>query len=166
MRLTKLWRDLYRCVIIQHFIIIFFCFYILCSKPKLLQLMKSPSTPQRFWLPLLHDSVNALKSCFFFFLWFVKRIRSLKKVLFSYTVEAVELARAFSVECSTDKPDVEQTTGSINGKDKTRLHRIWLVCSSCWICETCSSNQSGTCFFGGMLEHHYPKTPFRGSYFF
>lgn len=48
----------------------------------------------------------------------------LKKVLFSYTVEAVELARAFAVECNTDQPDVEQTTGSIHCKDKTRLHRI------------------------------------------
>jgi len=25
---------------------------------EVLQLMKSPSTPQRFWLPLLHDSVD------------------------------------------------------------------------------------------------------------
>lgn len=166
MRLTRLWRDLYRCVIIQHFIIIFFCFYILCSKPKILQLMKSPSTPQRFWLPLLHDSVKLWNPVSSFSFDSLRGDAQLKKVLFSYTVEAVELARAFSVECSTDKPDVEQTTGSINGKDKTRLHRIWLVCSSCWICETCSSNQSGTCFFGGMLEHHYLKTPFRGSYFF
>lgn len=26
----------------------------------ILQLMKNPSTPQRFWLPLLHDSVSNL----------------------------------------------------------------------------------------------------------
>lgn len=40
------------------------------------------------------------------------------------TVEAVELARAFAVECNTDEPDVEQIARSINCKAKTRLHRI------------------------------------------
>lgn len=46
------------------------------------------------------------------------------KSVFVCTVEAVELARTFAVECNTDEPDVEQITRTINCKVKTRLHRI------------------------------------------
>lgn len=57
MQLMKPQRDLYRCVV--HLSYTFFSTeYCELMLFELLQLMKSPSTPQRFWLPLLHDSVD------------------------------------------------------------------------------------------------------------
>lgn len=162
MRLTKLWRDLYRYVntsspstSILVYISVSYGNTVLRPINIALLCLNTAANEEPLYSSTLLASSAAWFSkdskSWFYFPLIDKEDAQLKKVMFSCTVKAVELAWAFAVECSTDQPDVEQTAGSIHCKDKTRLHRIWFVCSSCEFCETRSSNKSRTCFPGRVL---------------
>ncbi|ONK69756.1 uncharacterized protein A4U43_C05F26390 [Asparagus officinalis] len=85
---------------------------------SLIQLMKSPSTPQRFWLPLLHDSVKLLN-------WKDRPLLSVSETnLLMNKLQELSLAKLRPDFCDTELPP--KAIGSVRLALATNLARAIL----------------------------------------